>query len=107
MSDFEPGRETALAPQTRTGLPAVTAPPAHAIAPPPEPDPGQDDEGCRFIAEDVTWRRWHYCGRPVARGVWCAAHDAACHRWRGFEDRQRLGEELVCRIAEGGQHEGA
>ena len=75
-----------------------------AAVPPPDHDPGQRENGCRFIAADIDWRRWRYCGRPIARGAWCAAHDAACHRWRGLENRQRLGEEIVRRVSEGESH---
>jgi hypothetical protein len=112
MPQTLPGRQPAVAGTVRPDRIAVAAPPIEAgtqdnslpIAPPPDTDPGQRDEGCRFIAADIEWRRWRYCGKPIRRGAWCAAHDAACHRWRGFEDRQRLGEELVRRIAEEEPH---
>lgn len=65
------------------------------IVPPPDDNEGQRTEGCLHIADDVDWGRWRYCGRPVHRGAWCAAHYAACHRWPGLERRQRLGENIV------------
>ena len=65
------------------------------IAPPPEPNEGQRAEGCLHIAADVDGDAWRYCGRPVHRGAWCAAHYAACRRWPGFVLRQRFGEDIV------------
>lgn len=71
------------------------------IAPPPEENEGQRAEGCLHIAADVDFGRWRYCQRPVHRGVWCAAHFAACHRWPGHVPRQRMGEDIV-RLLSGG-----
>ena len=71
------------------------------IPPPAEPLAGQNPEGCLHIAADVDWRRWRYCQRPVHRGVWCAAHYAAVHRWPGVEARRRRGEEMLRILAEG------
>ncbi len=93
MTSMVPGRIAAHAEKVPTDLPR--------LAPSSGPDQAPDEGGCRFIAADVDWRRWSYCGRPVARGAWCPAHDAAVHRWRGLMERQRLGEEIIRRMAEG------
>ncbi len=96
------GRAAAIAETLRAEGPAFTLSPPPA-SPPAPPDPvAGPEEGCRFIAADVDWRRWRYCGQPVRRGAWCAAHDAAVHRWPGLADRQRLGEEIIRQLATGG-----
>ena len=83
----------------------IAEPAIEPIPVPPDPEPGQRQEGCLHIVADVAEGSWRYCQRPVHQGAWCAPHYAACHRWPGIRERQKLGEEIV-RILRGERIDG-